>query len=458
MEKPWGGRFRERTERVVEEFTASLPFDIRLWREDIEGSKAYCQALVRAGILSEQEGQRILEGLDEVAVELERGEVELDPSWEDVHMLVEGLLRREVGELGGKLHTGRSRNDQVVLDLRLWLKRTIGEQQELLLELRRALVRKAEQWFGILAPGYTHLRRAQPVLLSHYLMAYNEMLKRDSERLSECQRRVDVMPLGSSALSGNPFPIDRNFLAELLGFSRISENSIDAVSDRDFVLEYLSAVSICMIHLSRMAEDLILWSSDEFGFVELPEGFCTGSSIMPQKKNPDVLELVRGKTGRVIGAFVALATTLKGLPLAYNRDLQEDKEPLFEASDIFQGVLRVMVPLLEGLGIRKERLEQAASGGFAMATELADYLVHKGLPFREAHRIAGQIVRHCEEEGKDLKEISLKELRGFSELLEEDVLLWLDPHHALRRRSLPGGTSPECVKGAIRKAKEELGL
>ncbi|RLA84967.1 MAG: argininosuccinate lyase [Deltaproteobacteria bacterium] len=458
MEKPWGGRFRERTERVVEEFTASLPFDIRLWKEDIEGSKAYCRALMRAGILSEEEGQKILEGLDEIAGELERGEVELDPSWEDVHMLVEGLLRRKVGELGGKLHTGRSRNDQVVLDLRLWLLRTIGEQRELLAELRRALVRKAEQWFGILAPGYTHLRRAQPVLLSHYLMAYNEMFKRDSERLSECRKRVDIMPLGSSALSGNPYPIDREFLAELLGFSRISENSIDAVSDRDFALEYLSAISICMIHLSRMAEDLILWSSDEFGLVELPEGFCTGSSIMPQKKNPDVLELVRGKAGRVIGAFVSLATTLKGLPLAYNRDLQEDKEPLFGASDTFQGVLRVMVPLLEGLGIRKERLEQMASGGFAMATELADYLVHKGLPFREAHRIAGQIVRHCEEKGKDLRELSLEELRGFSELLDGDVLLWLDPHHALRRRGVPGGTSPERVKEAIERAKEELGL
>lgn len=458
MEKPWGGRFRGRTERVVEEFTASLPFDIRLWREDIKGSKAYCRALMRAGILSEEEGRKILEGLDEIAGELERGEVQLDPAWEDVHMLVEGLLRRKVGELGGKLHTGRSRNDQVVLDLRLWLLRTIGEQRELLAELRRALVRKAEQWFGILAPGYTHLRRAQPVLLSHYLMAYNEMFKRDSERLSECRKRVDVMPLGSSALSGNPYPIDREFLAELLGFSRISENSIDAVSDRDFALEYLSAISICMIHLSRMAEDLILWSSDEFGLVELPEGFCTGSSIMPQKKNPDVLELVRGKAGRVIGAFVSLATTLKGLPLTYNRDLQEDKEPLFGASDTFQGVLRVMVPLLEGLGIRKERLEQMASGGFAMATELADYLVHKGLPFREAHRIAGQIVRYCEEKGKDLRELSLEELRGFSKLLDGDVLLWLDPHHALRRRGVPGGTSPERVKEAIERAKEELGL
>lgn len=458
IEKAWSGRFKVETSDIVEAFTSSLPFDIRLWREDIEGNKAYCLALKEAGVLNEEEAQKILSALDEIAQELESGKVELDPGYEDVHMLVEGLLREKVGELGGKLHTGRSRNDQVVLDLRLWLRKTILRQEEKLRRLMAALVEKAEEFFGIIAPGYTHLRKAQPVLLSHYLMAYYEMLRRDLERLKGCLKRVNVLPLGSSALSGNPYPIDRRSLAEMLGFDEISPNSVDAVSDRDFVLEYLAAASISMVHLSRLSEDLIIWSGTEFGYMELPESFCTGSSIMPQKKNPDVLELVRGKTGRTIGAFVSVATTLKGLPLTYNRDLQEDKEPLFDAADTYEGVLEVMAPLIKGLKVNRERIEKAALEDFSLATELADYLALKGVPFREAHKVVGSIVLYCEGSNKGLSDLTLEELKGFHPLFERDVFDWLDPLHALNRRGLPGSTSPTRVKEAIEKAKEELGL
>ena len=458
MEKPWGGRFKEETEELVEEFTASLPFDHRLWRQDIAGNRAYCRALVKAGVLSEEEGKRIEEALQEIAREMERGEVALDPRWEDVHMLIEARLMEKVGEIGGKLHTGRSRNDQVALDLRLWLKEEIERQDDLLRGLQIALVQKAEEWFGIVAPGYTHLRKAQPVLLSHHLMAYYEMLKRDRERLKACFERVDVMPLGSAALAGNPYPVDRRYLAELLGFSRISSNSMDAVSDRDFVLEYLAVAAIAMTHLSRLAEELILWSGSEFGFLVLPEAFCTGSSIMPQKMNPDVLELVRGKMGRVCGALMALFTTLKALPLTYNRDLQEDKEPLFDAADTLRRSLEVMARLVEGIEVRRERIEEAATQDFTLATELADYLVSRGIPFRRAHRIAGEIVRYAEERGKDLRELDLGELRRFYPEMGEDVFSWLEPQKALERRKLEGGTAPQRVKEAIERAKEELGL
>ncbi len=458
VEKAWDGRFKEKTSGIVEAFTSSLPFDIRLWREDIEGNKAYCLALKEAGLLREEEAERILLALEEIAKDLESGSVEFDPGYEDVHMLIEGLLRKKVGEIGGKLHTGRSRNDQVVLDLRLWLRKAISRQMEKLQGLMRAMVEKAEEFFGIIAPGYTHLRKAQPILLSHYLMAHYEMLKRDRERLKGCFKRVNVLPLGSSALSGNPYPVNRQRLAQILGFDEVSPNSVDAVSDRDFVLEYLAVVSISMVHLSRLSEDLILWSGTEFDYVELPESFCTGSSIMPQKKNPDVLELVRGKTGRTIGAFVSVATTLKGLPLTYNRDLQEDKEPLFDAADTYEGVLDVLVPLVKGLKVKKERIEKAALEDFSLATELADYLALKGIPFREAHKVVGRIVLYCEERNKGLSELTLEELKGFHPSFERDVFEWLDPLHALKRRDLPGGTSPRRVKEAIERAKEELGL
>ena len=459
MEKAWGGRFKERTERIVEEFTSSLSFDIELFEEEIQASKAYAQALFRAGVLKEEETRKILRGLDEILMDWKEGKIKLDPSFEDVHMLVEGLLRKKIGEeLGGKLHTGRSRNEQVVTDLRLYLKKRISQELELLKNLMIALVLKAEEWLGVLIPGYTHLRKGQPVLISHWLMAYYEMLKRDRERLQGCLERVDVLPLGSSALAGTPYPLDREFLMNELGFSKMSDNSIDAVSDRDFVLEYLGWAVILMVHLSRMAEDLILWSTEEFDFVELPESFCTGSSLMPQKKNPDVLELIRGKVGRVLGDFCALSTTLKGLPLTYNRDLQEDKEVLFDALKTVEGSLQVFTPLIEGLRLKELNLKKALERGFLLATELADYLVQKGLPFREAHRVCGRIVLYCEERGKELSELKLEELKEFYPLIEEDVFQFLDPLHALNRRNLKGGTSPERVKKAIEKAKKELGI
>jgi argininosuccinate lyase len=459
MEKAWSGRFKERTERIVEEFTSSLSFDIELIEEEIQASKAYAKALSGAGVLKEEEANEILRGLDEILSDWKEGKIRLDPSFEDVHMLVESLLREKIGEeLGGKLHTGRSRNEQVVTDLRLYLKKRILWELELLKDLRKAIVLKAEDWLGILIPGYTHLRKGQPVLISHWLMAYYEMLKRDEERLRGCLERVDVLPLGSSALGGTPYPLDREFLRRELGFSKISGNSIDAVSDRDFLLEYLGWAVILMIHLSRMAEDLILWSSEEFNFVELPESFCTGSSLMPQKKNPDVLELIRGKVGRVLGGFCALSTTLKGLPLTYNRDLQEDKEVIFDALKTVETSLEVFTPLIEGLRLKESNLKKALQGGFLLATELADYLVQKGLPFREAHRLCGRIVLYCEERGKELWELKLEELKEFSPFIGEDVFRFLDPLEAVKRRNLQGGTSPERVKEAIEKAKRELGF
>jgi len=459
MEKAWGGRFKEKTQRIVEKFTSSLSFDIELFEEEIQASKAYAKALFRAGVLKEEEAREILRGLEEILLEWKEGKIKLDPSFEDVHMLVESLLREKIGEeLGGKLHTGRSRNEQVVGDLRLYLKKRILRELELLKELMKSIVLKAEEWLGVLIPGYTHLRKGQPVLISHWLMAYYEMLKRDRDRLRGCLDRVDVLPLGSSALGGTPYPLDREFLMKELGFSQMSDNSIDAVSDRDFVLEYLSWAVILMIHLSHMAEDLILWSSEEFDFVELPESFCTGSSLMPQKKNPDVLELIRGKVGRVLGDFCALSTTLKGLPLSYNRDLQEDKEVLFDALKTVESSLQVFTPLIEGLRLKELNLKKALERGFLLATELADYLVQKGLPFREAHRLCGRIVLYCEEKGKELLELKFEELKEFSPLIGEDVFQFLDPLHAVKRRNLKGGTSPERVKEAIEGAKRELGI
>ncbi|RLB01521.1 MAG: argininosuccinate lyase, partial [Deltaproteobacteria bacterium] len=380
MEKLWGGRFKETTHKLVEEFTASAPFDLRLYRQDIAGSIAYCKALVKAKVLTEEEGKRIEQALQQIRREIEEGKLVPRPEEEDVHTLIEGRLKEAVGEAAGKLHTGRSRNDQVVLDLRLWLREEIDHLLEAFKDLQGTLVELAERHLGVAAPGYTHLRKAQPVLLSHYFMAYYEMFKRDRARMAECRRRVDVLPLGSGALAGNPYPIDRQYLAELLGFSQISANSMDAVSDRDFVVEFLAVASIAMMHLSRLSEELILWSSTEFGFISLPEAFCTGSSIMPQKVNPDVLELVRAKTGRVYGALVTLLTVLKALPLTYNRDLQEDKEPLFDAVDTLKASLQLMALPRKGIEIRGERLQGAAEEDFTLATDLADYLAHKGVP------------------------------------------------------------------------------
>lgn len=377
--KPWGGRFGQETDDLAEEFTASISFDKRLYRYDITGSMAYCEALAKAGVLSLDEREKILQALKEIEDEIERGEFSFSNRWEDIHMHIEQRLQEKVGEdVGGKLHTGRSRNDQVSLDMRLYLKEEVGSILKLLKDLQASLVKQAAHHINAIMPGYTHLRKAQPVLFSHHLMAYYEMFKRDRERLIDSLRRIDVLPLGSGALAGSPYPIDREYLAEALGFAEVSKNSIDAVSTRDFIVEFLSHCALIMMHLSRISEELIIWSAPEFGFLRLPQSFCTGSSIMPQKENPDVLELIRAKTGRVYGALITLLTTLKALPLAYNRDLQEDKEPLFDTVDTVKGSLAIMATLLPAIEVNEERMRTAAAGGFTNATDLADY--HSGQP------------------------------------------------------------------------------
>ncbi len=454
--KPWGGRFAGPTERKVEEYTASLPFDWRLYPYDIQGSIAYARALVKAGVLTEVEGGRITRGLEEIRKELDEGELDLDPAHEDIHMYIEHRLIEKVGELGGKLHTGRSRNEQVALDLRLYLRGEIGRIVHEIRDLQEALLEQAERHLDAVMPGYTHLQRAQPVLWSHHLMAYVEMLARDAVRFQDCLTRITVMPLGSGALAGTAYPIDRDALAQDLGFPEVSRNSIDAVSDRDFALEFLAGASIIMMHLSRLSEEIILWATAEFGFVDLPEAYATGSSLMPQKKNPDVAELARGKAGRVFGGLVALLTAMKGLPLSYNRDLQEDKEAVFDAVDTLRGTLQVLAPMVQGLRVDAERMRQATEEGFLNATDAADYLVSKGLPFRQAHEVIGTLVRYCLEQKKRLDQLSLKELLQYSPLFDEGFYSYIALDASLKRRGNVGGTAPERVREAILMARDEL--
>src|SRR5512135_1000509 len=404
-EKLWGGRFSGPTDKFVEEFTASLPFDKRLYKYDIAGSLAHCRMLGRQGIISAEEADKIMHGLSEVLSEIESGAFPWRIELEDVHMNIEARLTEKIGEAGKKLHTARSRNDQVALDMRLYLRDEAAAISRGIYEMQGALLDQAERYIEVIMPGYTHLQRAQPVLLSHHLLAYYEMLERDLGRFADCARRGDVMPLGAGALAGTDFPIDRRFVAQLLGFKEPSHNSMDAVSDRDFHIEFLSCCSLLMMHLSRMSEEFVLWSSSEFGFVDLPDAYCTGSSIMPQKKNPDVPELVRGKTGRVYGDLMALLTVMKGLPLAYNKDMQEDKEPLFDTIDTVKGSLKVFADMVREMGIRADNMRNAAARGFSTATDVADYLVRKGLPFRDAHEVVGRAVRYCVESGKDLSEL-----------------------------------------------------
>ncbi|WP_147146513.1 argininosuccinate lyase, partial [Oceanithermus desulfurans] len=425
--KLWGGRFAVETDKLAEAFNNSLGFDRRLWREDLDGSRAHARMLAKQGILSEEEARTILEGLDRIQEEIEAGTFPWRDEYEDVHMNIEARLTELVGEVGGKLHTARSRNDQVATDLRLWLRRALGEAVDAQQQLARVLVAEAERHLEppVILPGYTHLQRAQPLLLSHWFMAYYEMLARDTTRVLDALFRMDASPLGAAALAGTSFPIDRHFTAEQLGFSGPMRNSLDAVASRDFVLEALSAVAIGQLTLSRLAEELVLYSSFEFGFVTLPDAFATGSSIMPQKKNPDIPELIRAKAGRTIGDLVTLLTVVKGLPLAYNKDLQEDKEPVFDALDTYTSSLKLMAALLPGLVWHPEVTKRAAAGGFALATDLADYLTRKGLPFRQAHAVVGRIVRKLQEEGRDLDDLSLEELRSFSDRFDEDALTLL---------------------------------
>ena len=454
--KPWGGRFSQKTDRSVEAFTSSIAFDRLLYYYDIQGSVAHCKMLARQGIIDEEEASTLVAGLGRVLRKLERGEYEFDDSLEDIHMHVETWLLQDVGKVAQKLHTARSRNDQVALDVRMYLRHETADVVGLLGALRRVLVDIAKDTLGVVLPGYTHLQRAQPVLFSHHLMAYFEMFSRDSQRFADGFERINVMPLGSAALAGSTFPIDRNYVAELLHFAAVSENSIDSVSDRDFVIEFLAAASICMMHLSRFSEELILWSSSEFGFVEISDAYTTGSSIMPQKKNPDVAELVRGKSGRVYGDLMTMLTLMKSLPLAYNRDMQEDKEPLFDAVNTLKACIDIYARMIPRMNVNKDAMERATMTGFLNATDFADYLAEKGMPFREAHGIVGKAVQYALEQKKELHELSLKELKSFSSLVSDDIFSFLTVEKMIDRRRSFGGTSGKLVEAAVARAAERL--
>ena len=454
--KLWGGRFTKPTNQLVEEYTASITFDQQMWRQDIVGSLAHVAMLGKCGILPMDEVKTIIAGLKQVKDRIERGEVTFLVAHEDVHMNIEKLLIEEIGPVGGKLHTGRSRNDQVALDMHLYLREKTLEIISLAMYLQKALLEQVEQHLDTVMPGYTHLQRAQPVLLGYHLMAYVSMLQRDIERLQEGWKRTNVLPLGAGALAGTTFPIDRSFVAEMLQFDAIYQNSMDAVSDRDFIVEFLSSASLLMTHLSRLCEELVVWSSQEFAFIELDDAFCTGSSIMPQKKNPDVAELVRGKTGRVYGNLFGLMTVLKGLPLAYNKDLQEDKEGMFDTVNTIHGALALLSPMIQTMQVRKERLRQAVTQDFSNATDLADYLVTKDLPFRQAHEVVGRAVLYCIEQNKYLLDLSLQEFKEFSPLIEEDVYAALDIDTVVNARNVLGGTARNQVEAQIAFYREKV--
>jgi argininosuccinate lyase len=455
MGKLWGGRFAGESDPKVERFTASIGFDRRLWQADIRGSIAWAQALARAGLLTEAERDQIISGLEEVAQEWETGAFVLQPGDEDIHTANERRLAEKVGAVAGKLHTGRSRNDQVATDVRLWLREHIAILRAALTDLQRVAVERAAESLDIILPGYTHLQRAQPVRFAHWLMAYFWMWQRDQERLTDLSRRLEVCPLGSSALAGTPFPIDRQALAAALGFRAASENSMDAVSDRDFIAEFLAWAALLGVHLSRLAGDLTLWTTAEFGFVELADAHATGSSIMPQKKNPDPLELARGKAGRLIGDWAALLTTLKGLPLTYNSDLQEDKERLFDAVDTLEATLPVVAAVLAGLRLRPERMAAALSDDL-LATDLADYLVRRGVPFRESHRLVGLAVRRAEALGVSLRALPLAEYQALSPAFGPDLYQVFDFERSVEQRATTGGTARAAVVEQIRRARTLL--
>jgi argininosuccinate lyase len=448
--KLWEGRFQGAPARVAERFTRSLAFDRRLWAQDVRGSEAHCRMLAKQKIIPAVAARKILAGLGKVRAELAAGRFRFLDSDEDIHSAVERRLTELIGPEAGHLHTARSRNDQVVTDVRLWMKAEIAEIRERIGALRQAIARLARANVDLVMPGYTHLQRAQPVLLAHHLLAYYDMVGRDEDRLRDALVRVDVLPLGSGALAGVPYPLDRPFVARELGFARISENSIDAVSDRDFIAEFLAGLSILFVHLSRLAGDITLWATEEFGFVEVPDEFSTGSSIMPQKKNPDVAEIVRGKSGRMFGNLQTLLVIMKGLPLAYNSDLQEDKEALFDAADTARATLDVTTAMLPGLRFDGEKM-RLASRGLLLATELADHLVERGLPFRDSHRVVGAVVRHAIAQKKTLEDFSLAELRQFSDRFDALVLKRLTPEAAIDRRKLPGGTARANVERRLRK-------
>ncbi len=450
------GRFQKDVDEQAQKYTASVHFDWLLYPYDIAGSIAHARMLGKQGIISQKDAETIVNGLNSIREEIEQGRFQFKPELEDLHMNIEARLIEKVGEAGGKLHTARSRNDQVSLGLRLFTRDAIASTLDRLRELQQSLVDLADANKAVVIPGYTHLQRAQPVLLAHHLLAYFEMLQRDAGRFNDCLKHTDVMPLGSGAVAGVAYNVDREFLARELGFSQISQNSIDAVSDRDFVVEYQAAASLCMMHLSRLAEEIILWSSEEFNFIELDEAYSTGSSIMPQKRNPDVAELVRGKTGRVYGRLIALLTTMKALPLSYNRDMQEDKEGLFDTVDTLLSSLEVSTGMLKTLRLKPENTAQATRQGYILATDLADYLVRKGESFRKAHEIVARLVTHAIEKGKSFGELSLSEYQGFSPLFDEDIFS-VTIESSLAARNNIGGTAPEQVGQALENAKNIIG-
>ncbi len=455
-EKPWDGRFSEKTDKSVEAFTASIAYDRRLYPYDIAGSIAHSKMLAKVGIITDEDAIGLVEGLGIIKRELDRGEFIFDDSLEDIHMHIEARLLQVAGKVAQKLHTARSRNDQVALDMRMYLRDETRRTIDLLQTLRTVLVDLANGHQDVVMPGYTHTQRAQPVLFAHHMMAYFEMFTRDQARFSDCLDRINVMPLGAAALAGTTYPIDRGYVAELLDFPRASTNSMDAVSDRDFAMEFLAAASICMVHLSRLSEELVLWSTSEFGFITLSDAFATGSSIMPQKKNPDVPEIVRGKTGRVFGSLIALLTLMKSLPMSYNRDMQEDKEPLFDAADTIKACLSINIQMIPRITVNREIMRKAASVGFLNATDMADYLVNQGMPFRKAHACVGGAVAYALDKGTELDQLTLEELKTFSPLIKADIFDHLTLEVMIDRRQSLGGTATENVARAIAEARKAL--
>jgi len=455
-DKLWAGRFTQPTDAFVEEFTASINFDQRLYRYDILGSVAHARMLARQGIIADNEAATIIQGLNEILAEIEAGNFVFSVAREDIHMNIEARLIEKTGPVGGKLHTARSRNDQVALDVRLYLRDEIDAIALAIKQLQSALLAQAEDNLDVIMPGYTHLQTAQPVLFSHHMLAYVEMLARDAGRLHDLRSRLNLLPLGAGALAGTTFPIDREWVAEELGFAGVTRNSLDTVSDRDFAIEFCAFASILMMHLSRLSEELILWSSADFAFIDLSDGFCTGSSIMPQKKNPDVPELVRGKTGRVYGNLVSLMTLMKSLPLAYNKDMQEDKEPLFDTIDTVRGSLKVFAEMIAEMTVKSAQMRTAAGRGFSTATDIADYLVRKGLPFRNAHEVVGKTVRYCIENGKDIPGLTLEEFRQFSSDIEADIFAYVTLEASVNARKATGGTAREAVERELALARQAL--
>ncbi|MBZ4671843.1 MAG: argininosuccinate lyase [Deferribacteraceae bacterium] len=455
-EKPWAGRFSLPTDKFVEEFNASIHFDKRFAEYDIKGSMAHVRMLAKQGIILESESEQILEGLKTVLEEIESGKFEFKTEDEDIHMAVEKRLRELIGQVAGKLHTARSRNDQVAVDFRMYLRQEIFEIKNYLKLLLETILNKAKNEIDAVMPGYTHLQTAQPILFSHYMMAYFEMFKRDYQRFSDIIGRLNYSPLGAGALAGTTFNIDREFTAKELGFIAPTLNSLDSVSDRDFALEFLSAASICQMHLSRMSEEFIIFSTSEFAFIELSDDYCTGSSIMPQKKNPDIPELIRGKTGRVYGNMISLFTTMKGLPLAYNKDMQEDKEPVFDTVDTLKASLKIFSPMIEKMKLNKSKMYSSAKLGFSTATDLADYLVRRGLPFRDAHHVVGRAVAYCLDKGVDLSDLTIEELKGFSELIKDDIYDYITLEASVNSRKATGGTAKVSVEHQIKLGQEFL--